>query len=93
MGVSVVHPGGIRTRIAKDARPAAGTSPEEIEREREAAARHLRMPPERAGEIIVRGVERRKPRILVGWDASVVAALQRLLPVRYWLVLGPWMGY
>ena len=48
----------------------------------------LRMPPERAGETIVRGVERRRARVLVGGDAVVVALIERLAPVRYWRVLG-----
>ena len=93
VGVTVVHPGGIRTSIARSARQAAGTTSGAVERERAAAERHLRMPPERAGEIIVRGVERRKPRILVGWDAHIIGWLTRLVPVQYWKILGPWIGY
>ena len=49
----------------------------------------LRMPPEQAGEIIVRGVEKRRARILVGRDAVFISLLERLLPVRYWRVLAP----
>jgi hypothetical protein len=44
----------------------------------------LTMPPETAGEIIVRGVERRKARILVGSDAKYAALVERLMPVSYW---------
>jgi hypothetical protein len=51
------------------------------------AQRLLRMPPERAGEIIVRGIERRQPRIVVGGDAKFVALLERLSPVHYWKLL------
>jgi hypothetical protein len=47
----------------------------------------LRMPPERAGEIIARGIEERKARILVGGGARLVALLERLAPVRYWNIL------
>ena len=46
------------------------------------------MPPETAGEIIVRGVENRKARILVGADAWRGALLERLMPLSYWNVLG-----
>jgi hypothetical protein len=46
------------------------------------------MPPETAGEIIVRGVERRKARILVGSDAKYAALVERLMPVSYWKWLG-----
>jgi hypothetical protein len=47
----------------------------------------LRMPPEQAGEIIVRGIEKRQPRILVGSDAKAAAFLERLAPVGYWNLL------
>jgi hypothetical protein len=62
--------------------------PEEVERRRQFAQKHLRMPPEKAGEIIVRGIEARKARILVGDDARLVALLERIAPVAYWSILG-----
>jgi hypothetical protein len=46
------------------------------------------MPPERAGEIIVAGVERRKKRVLVGGDARFMAVVERLAPISYWKYLG-----
>jgi hypothetical protein len=45
------------------------------------------MPPEQAGEIIVRGIEKRQARILVGSDARAAALLERLAPVGYWNLL------
>lgn len=48
----------------------------------------LKMPPERAGEIIVVGVEHRRPRIIVGNDAKFAALIERLAPVSYWKILG-----
>jgi hypothetical protein len=65
--------------IAKDARP--GRHAERNARLK-GAERLLRMPPEHAGEIIVRGVERDSPRIMVGTDAKVISLLERLMPVR-----------
>ena len=88
IGVTVVHPGGVATAIARSARAPAGVAPEEIALRRAASEKMLRMPPERAGEIIVRAVERRRTRVLVGGDAVVVALIERLAPVRYWRVLG-----
>ena len=41
-----------------------------------------------AGETIVRGVERRKVRIVVGTDAKMAAFVERLMPVTYWNWLG-----
>lgn len=89
IGVTVVHPGGVATAIAENAREPASASREETARRRATAKRLLRMPPERAGEIIVRGTERRKPRILVGLDAVTGSLLTRLAPVRYWRILAP----
>ena len=46
------------------------------------------MPPERAGEIIVTGVEKGRPRIMVGNDAKFAALIERIAPVSYWKLLG-----
>jgi hypothetical protein len=45
------------------------------------------MPPEEAAERIVRGVEQRRARILVGADAKLLTLLERIAPVSYWSVL------
>jgi NAD(P)-dependent dehydrogenase (short-subunit alcohol dehydrogenase family) len=87
VGVSVVHPGGVATSIAKNARIPAGAPQDEVERRRKSMEKLLRMPPERAGEIIVRGIEKRQARILVGSDAKAAAFLERLAPVGYWNLL------
>lgn len=87
VGVTVVHPGGVATSISANARIPAGVSQEEVERRLEQFRKLLRMPPEVAGETIVRGIERRKPRILVGSDAKVLSAIARVMPVSYWKVL------
>jgi NAD(P)-dependent dehydrogenase (short-subunit alcohol dehydrogenase family) len=87
IGVSVVHPGGINTAIAEKARVPAGISEEEIERRRKRYQKLLRLPPEFAGETIVRGIERRQERILIGSDATTISLIARLLPVSYWKLL------
>lgn len=87
VGVTVVHPGGIRTSIAENARIPAGATEEEIERRRRKYKKLLRLPPEIAGETIVRGIERRQPRILIGSDAKTISLIARLLPVSYWKAL------
>ena len=88
IGVTVVHPGGIATSIAKNARMPASLSDDEAAKRRTFFDSFLTMPPETAGEIIVRGVERRKARILVGSDAKYAALVERLMPVSYWKWLG-----
>jgi NAD(P)-dependent dehydrogenase (short-subunit alcohol dehydrogenase family) len=87
VGVSVVHPGGVATSIAKNARMPEGAPQDQVERGLAIAEKLLRMPPERAGDIIVRGIEQRKARILVGTDAKLVAFLERIAPVGYWKLL------
>jgi len=83
VGITVVHPGGIATAIAKNARTPAGATPEQLERNHRTWSKMLRMPPAEAGEIIVRAVEQRKPRVIVGRDATVAALLERIAPVSY----------
>ena len=92
IGVCVVHPGGVATSIAEKARVPAGISEEEIARRHARYRKLLRLPPEIAGETIVRGIERRQPRILVGSDAKTISLIARLLPVSYFKVLTRLMG-
>lgn len=87
VGVSVVHPGGIATSIAANAREPKSVPAEELERRRREFSRLLVMPPERAGEIIVSGAEKGQPRIMVGRDAKAMALLERIAPVSYWKLL------
>jgi NAD(P)-dependent dehydrogenase (short-subunit alcohol dehydrogenase family) len=88
VGVSVVHPGGVATSIARNARVPQSVPADEMRRRLGLAEKLLRMPPERAGELIVRGVEKRRARILVGRDALIISLTERLAPVSYWRVLG-----
>jgi NAD(P)-dependent dehydrogenase (short-subunit alcohol dehydrogenase family) len=87
VGVTLVHPGGVRTNISERARAPQGVDGPEVARRRAAFAKFLRMPPSTAGEIIVRGVEQRRARLLVGSDAMGLSLLARLLPVSYWSVM------
>ena len=87
VGVTVVHPGGVATSVADSARLPAHMTPEEAARGRAAANSLLKLPPERAAEIILAAVERRQGRVLVGTDAKLVALIERLVPVSYWSVI------
>ncbi len=88
VGVTVVHPGGVATRIAQDARFSAAIGAEERAQMKKSAKRLLTLSPAVAGEAIVKGVEQRRPRVLVGRDARLVSAIARLTPVSYW----KWFG-
>jgi short-subunit dehydrogenase len=85
--VSCVHPGGIRTPIARRARLGANTPPASRD---EAVARFDRLTPtmpDAAAARILEGVERREPRILIGRDVKQIDILQRLRPGTYWKTL------
>jgi short-subunit dehydrogenase len=84
VGVTLVHPGGVRTSIAENARIAQAADPQWVARQKEAMRQLLKMPPEQAAATIADAIERRAPRVLVGKDARQAALLQRLLPVGYW---------
>ena len=86
--VSVVHPGGIKTNIANDARPGAGAGQAAVEKEKAIFNSAARTSPEAAAERIVRGVLRDEERILIGSDAWVIDRIQRWAPVKYWRALG-----
>jgi len=87
VGVTVVHPGGIKTRIAESARTGSGVSAEEYERGREQFAKLLSMPPEDAAAQIMAAIEKRRPRLLIGWSAKVPDVLVRLMPGSYWKLI------
>jgi len=88
VGVTVVHPGGVATSIARNARKSHGKSAAEVELTLARVEKLLRMPPQDAAEIIVKGVARGKARIMVGMDAKLGSLIERLMPVSYWSLLG-----
>jgi NAD(P)-dependent dehydrogenase (short-subunit alcohol dehydrogenase family) len=85
-----VHPGGVRTNIARNGRlhsdpKGLGRSKDEIADEFEAI---VRTTPDRAAEVIHRGVDAGRARILIGADAHVFDLLTRITPTHYYRVLG-----
>ncbi len=83
--LSVVHPGGVATDIARNSRTGAGVTDnarraESIERFDKVA----KTSPQAAALRIIRGIEKNQPRILIGNDASIMDILQRLRPATYW---------
>ena len=84
VGVTVVHPGGVRTGIADNSRPPKGATEAELAQAKENWRRVLVLPAEDAAARILQGIERREPRVLVGKDAVRAAWVQRLFPVGYW---------
>ena len=85
--VTSVHPGGIATAIARKARLGEKTPREAQRQSVELFERVARIPAEEAAETILRGVDRRAPRVLIGSDARKLDVLQRLKPATYWKTL------
>ncbi|GAA5512919.1 putative oxidoreductase SadH [Deinococcus carri] len=89
IGVTAVFPGGVRTGIARNARVGAAVSAAETQAGQREFERLLRLDPAEAAAIILRGVERREARVLVGSDARLLDLLARLFPASYGRVLEP----
>lgn len=87
VGLTVVHPGGVRTAIATSARVSSAIDQDLA---KEATAKFntmLRTSAKDAAATILRGVERQAPRVLIGPDAKVTDVLQRLMPGSYWRLM------
>lgn len=82
VGVTCVHPGGIKTNIAASARisNAKGWTDEKSKQEFE---KMFTTTPEKAAQTIVNAIRNNKPRLLIGADAHVIDIMQRVLPRRY----------
>jgi short-subunit dehydrogenase len=85
--VACVHPGGIRTAIARRARIGAGVTSTGRDEDVARFERLFRTSAEDAAARILRGVERNEPRILIGTEAYQIDILQRLRPGTYWKTL------
>ena len=81
VGVTAVHPGGIKTAIARSSRVSS-------KEDQAATAAYFdeklaKTTPERAAEVILRGVLRNQPRVLVGLDAHLLHTFAKLTGARY----------
>lgn len=87
VGVTAVCPGGIATAIAESARFAPTISAEIRAKQLARSRQLLRKPPEDAAAAILDGVARRRPRILIGGDATLAFWIERLMPTTYGAIL------
>ena len=82
--VSVIHPGGIATNIAARARYHDDVPEDARALYAEKFRSVARTSPEKAAEVIARGIATNKKRILIGADAVALDVLQRVRPAGYW---------
>jgi NAD(P)-dependent dehydrogenase (short-subunit alcohol dehydrogenase family) len=87
VGVTCVHPGFVRTAIAENAKVGAGAGGGLRQESMERFERVARTDAATAAAKILRGVELRKARVLIGVDAYFVDVWQRLKPASYWSLL------
>ncbi len=88
VGVSCVHPGGVRTRITRNARIVGDeldVTREQFDADFDRAAVTT---PDAAAAAIIRGVEKAKRRVLIGPDARIMDLASRLFPGSYERFLG-----
>src|SRR6266436_2151562 len=86
--LSVVHPGGVATNIARNSRTGVGIT--DNARRAESIDRFdaiAKTTPTAAALRIIEGIEKNAPRILIGNDARFMDLLQRFRPGTYWAVL------
>lgn len=81
--VSAIHPGGIRTNIARNSRVGKDTPGDWKQQGAKFFDKVARTSPETAADVIVKGIKDRNPRILIGQDAYAISAISRLFPKRY----------
>ena len=93
VSVSSVHPGGIKTNIARNSRIGANT-PEDFKAQGvKFFDKVAQTSPEQAAETIVRGIKSKNPRILIGKDAHAINYVSRLFPKKYLRVIARISGH
>ncbi|WP_426165998.1 SDR family NAD(P)-dependent oxidoreductase [Sandarakinorhabdus sp. DWP1-3-1] len=88
-----VHPGGVKTNVARNSKRIATLPGQRTDldfaAEFEKAAKTT---PEQAAAIIIAGMERRQHRVLIGNDARFIDWMTRLFPVTYFRRIGAFLG-
>lgn len=86
--ITCVHPGGIQTDINRNSRLAGDVVNADTQmRIDKRFQRQARTSPEQAANVIIRGIEKRKKRVLIGADAKILDIIVRLFPENYHQVL------
>ena len=83
ISVSSVHPGGIKTNIANHSRVGENASENLKKKSADFFDKASPTTAEQAAEVIVKGIKRKNPRILIGSDARQINIIQRLFPAKY----------
>jgi short-subunit dehydrogenase len=83
--VTCVHPGGIKTAVARNATAADGQDAQAFA---EFYDKHLLIhSPEMAAQTIINGVSKGHARVVIGWEAKALDALSRIIGPAYQRVI------
>jgi short-subunit dehydrogenase len=80
VGVTCIHPGGIKTGIARNGRKVASLDSDALDTTFDKIAKTT---PEKAAQIILDGALAKKPRVLVGLDAHALHNFAKFAGARY----------
>jgi short-subunit dehydrogenase len=92
IGVTLVHPGGIDTNIARAARVGENMNHQAAQAGVALFQKMLKTKADVAAAKMIAGIEKRQKRVLIGTDAYQIDTIQRLMPVRYWDIIGKSAG-
>lgn len=87
VSVSCVHPGGVKTNIIRNARVGECALEEWKTQGTEFFDKITQTTADEAAEIILKGIKKKDPRILVGRDAKEISKIARIFPKKYLKVL------
>jgi NAD(P)-dependent dehydrogenase (short-subunit alcohol dehydrogenase family) len=90
VSATCVHPGGIKTNIARASKVHASMAElgvDDLDKAKSRFEAAFRVTADEAAETILRGVQKNARRVLIGADARVIDLLQRVLPGSYHAVL------
>lgn len=87
--VLAVYPGGIKTNIIKNA---PDLSDEKREESHQSFTSTAFMTPEKAAKKIVRAMQKKRKRLILGADAKIVNMIRNLFPSRYTTLLAPFFS-
>ena len=83
IGVTTVYPAGVKTKIASSSLSGDKINAQKAKQNNENFEKFLKMTPERAADIIINGIRKRKTRVLIGSSAIILDILARLRPGSY----------
>ncbi|HEX4602977.1 MAG TPA: SDR family oxidoreductase [Candidatus Angelobacter sp.] len=90
--VTSVHPAGIATPIAHNARAFSGATAASRQEAEEYFKKVAVITPEEASRVIVKGILGNKNRVLIGADAYRIDRIQRLFPARASSMFADWLA-